>query len=756
MLSEIGRKMQITTDNGIVIVTPQQSSITELCINTYLHKLLTIKDYFAVIFHLRQVAHISPGALKVFSSIQGSDDLVFVSANEDIKNIFKIHGCYEQTLFFDSVFEASENLRKKQINLKAVTIQNTLSNSMTITDASQLDNYAKTLVISISNSYDDLSNNETICDEPSNDLQKLWASHAAEIKNASLTHKGKRSLLLDEDHTKIITDSEGELSNDEHKPRFSCNKEIARGGMGVIFEGYQNNLQREIAIKKLIKTFKDKQDKKDMFLSESMTTAYLDHPNIVPVYDLEQQNDEIHLAMKLIKGVSWSQDLRKYELEKNLQILLQVCNAVAFAHSKGIIHCDLKPENVMIGQFGEITVMDWGVSVSMEKSSVAPYRQEITTPMGTPVYFSPELANGQGSKIGPWTDVYLLGAILCEILTGHPPHQAQTVFMTFCSAAEGRIPKFPDTAPQKLIDICCKALNPAKYKRYPSVLSFQRDIEDYLQHSKSILLSEQAQKNIENCKISDANAYDIFTEAYFDFRQALKLWNKNLAAQKGKEQACLQHAKAAMHREEFNLAETLLQKLSDTNAQKTQLQNEIQTAKNLKQGRDIAQKLFKLCLFFCCAIAIKFAIIPFETEAMRDIILSDAPMAFRACIWIFFLSFCYFFYRSKQSFTINIRVSILFQVVGSFLLFLGIFFAKFPYDFPVVGIFPPALWILFINILIPYTWKEALAAQVFTLTSLGATVLYFSSNLPPDKIFSTLISQMVIVCFISVLLRLKK
>ena len=196
------------------------------------------------------------------------DNLAIVNASEDIKNIFKIHGCYKQEIFFDHLSQASENLREKQVNLKAVTIQNTLSNSMTISDASQLNNYAKTLVIEISTPMQDISCNETICEEEHNDFQKLWESHAAEIQDASLTYNSKRSIAEDlpidnnEDTTKTIIGSEREISIDLDKPRFSCYKEIARGGMGVIFEGYQNNLQREIAIKKLIKTLKNKQHKK--------------------------------------------------------------------------------------------------------------------------------------------------------------------------------------------------------------------------------------------------------------------------------------------------------------------------------------------------------------------------------------------------------------------------------------------------------------------------------------------------------------
>ncbi|BBM83010.1 serine/threonine-protein kinase [Candidatus Uabimicrobium amorphum] len=754
--------MQVTTEHGILIVTFTESSLNELIINTYLHKLLTIENYFAVVLDMQNVVHISPGALKVFATMTNSccDNLSIVSVDEHLINIFKIHGCYTHKIFFNDISQARNVLRNKQVDLNAETIKNTLSSSITITDSSQLDQYSPTVIVEHSVEDQAMSNNETICAQ-ADDLQQLWKSYADDVKNPSLTHKGKRSIDVNffsdnnEDRTTFHND-QTVVPGHLNKPRFSCDTEIARGGMGVIFKGYQNNLQREIAIKKLIATLKNKQDKKNMFLSESMTTAYLDHPNIVPVYDLEQQNDEIHLAMKLIKGTSWAKIIQEYNVEKNLQILLQVCNAIAFAHSKEIIHCDLKPENIMIGQFGEITVMDWGVSVSMIKSSVAPHKDEVTTPMGTPIYFSPELANGKGSEIGPWTDVYLLGSILYEILTGHAPHRAKTIFLTFCSAGEGKIPEFPETAPRKLVEICRKALDPSPKKRYPNVLSLQKDIEDYLQHSKSILLTEQAQKNISQCKITDANAYDVFTEAYFDFQQALKLWSENTVAQKGREQACLQHARAAMNREEFNLAETLLQKLHDTNTKKTKLYDEIQNAKSLKKGLDIAQKLFKLSLFFLCVLVIKFVLMPFEDEAMSDIILNQVPTELRISIALFFGTFCYCFYRSKLSFTANIRISIIFQITGCFLLFIGIFLANFPDDFPAVGIFPPVLWIALINILIPYTWKEAFAAQVLVLASLGVTILYFSPNLPPNKIFSTFISQMVLVSIVSVLLRAKK
>ncbi|MGC4005874.1 MAG: serine/threonine-protein kinase [Pirellulales bacterium] len=175
---------------------------------------------------------------------------------------------------------------------------------------------------------------------------------------------------------------------------------------------------------------------------------------------------------------------------ENLEILMKVADAVGFAHARGVIHRDLKPENVMLGEFGEVLVMDWGLAIAtVEFRKIATITQ--TTSMGgTPAYMSPEMAAGPMSNVGPASDVYLLGAMLFEILTGQPPHTGKTVMKCLLAAARNEI--VPTTITGELMEIAHKAMATKSAERYPSVREFQNAIRDYEAHSESLKLLQRA------------------------------------------------------------------------------------------------------------------------------------------------------------------------------------------------------------------------------------------------------------------------
>ncbi|BBM83955.1 serine/threonine protein kinase [Candidatus Uabimicrobium amorphum] len=323
--------------------------------------------------------------------------------------------------------------------------------------------------------------------------------------------------FFDEPITQTNIDKE-DSSTIEYKPeRYEIITEIAHGGMGVVFQGKQHSLQREVAIKKLLST--TKKDMVGKFIAESLVTAFLDHPNIVPVYDLVQNtNGELFLSMKMVRGVSWKRILypqtpeeskiaEQYTLEKHLQILLDVCNAVSFAHSKEIVHNDIKPSNIMVGEFGEVLVMDWGIAVHItaerEDDSKIFHKSMICTPMGTPCYIPRELAEGKGEQIGPWTDVYLLGSTLYEILMKKPPHQGSPL-EAIMSSVLGKELTFTLNTPDGLQNIVKKAMQLHPQDRYQSVQEFKTDIEVFLRHRESLELTEKAR--------------DIYTEVKSSFK----------------------------------------------------------------------------------------------------------------------------------------------------------------------------------------------------------------------------------------------
>jgi serine/threonine-protein kinase len=223
--------------------------------------------------------------------------------------------------------------------------------------------------------------------------------------------------------------------------------EIARGGMGAVLKGRDTRLGRDLAVKVLLETHQGKTELVQRFVEEAQIAGQLQHPGIVPVYELGQFPDKRpYFTMKLVKGQTLAALLagRKGPAEDRprlVGVFGQVCQTLAYAHARGVIHRDLKPSNVMVGSFGEVQVMDWGlakvlrqggaddeqkgqaqqtVSVIQTQRGAGPHTQAGSV-MGTPAYMAPEQARGDGGLVDERGDVFGLGAILCEILTGEPP-----------------------------------------------------------------------------------------------------------------------------------------------------------------------------------------------------------------------------------------------------------------------------------------------------------------------------------------------
>ncbi len=271
-----------------------------------------------------------------------------------------------------------------------------------------------------------------------------------------------------------------ELPEAHSADRYELRDEIARGGMGAILRAYDEVLQREVAVKVLLEEHADNTDLMRRFVGEARVGAYLQHPGIAPVYDLGRLADgRPFFAMKLVQGETLEKLLSKRDEEQSdqprlLAIFEQLCQTVAYAHSNSIIHRDLKPANVMVGLFGEVQVMDWGLAKKLKarpeaggqsleeeggrrkaedgetedrEYDSAPSASSLQPPvsslssdtrfgmtMGTPAYMSPEQSVGRRDKT---TDVFALGAILCEILTGDPPYVAKSPIEVHAKSAEG-------------------------------------------------------------------------------------------------------------------------------------------------------------------------------------------------------------------------------------------------------------------------------------------------------------------------------
>jgi serine/threonine-protein kinase len=245
------------------------------------------------------------------------------------------------------------------------------------------------------------------------------------------------------------------VNQPERAGRVHLQGEIARGGMGVVLRGHDPELGRELAVKVMLPAHRGNSNLLRRFVSEARLAGQLQHPGIVPIHDVGQLADgRPFFTMKLIQGRTLAELLAErpdpvHELPRFLRYFEAVCQAVGYAHSRGVIHRDLKPLNVMVGAFGEVQVMDWGLAKRLEDDSAQstpPTGSPSSTPLpaalteagavvGTPGYLAPEQARGRPGD--QRTDVFGLGAILCEILTGKPPFQGAALCSLLQQTREG-------------------------------------------------------------------------------------------------------------------------------------------------------------------------------------------------------------------------------------------------------------------------------------------------------------------------------
>jgi eukaryotic-like serine/threonine-protein kinase len=258
-----------------------------------------------------------------------------------------------------------------------------------------------------------------------------------------------------EDGDPVIQPSSPEMpSPADRTGRVTLLGEIARGGMGAVLKGRDPDLGRDLAVKVLLEMHRDKPELVRRFIEEAQIAGQLQHPGIVPVYELGAFGDaRPYFTMKLVRGSTLAQLLvdrptPEAELTRFLGIIEQVCQTVAYAHARGVIHRDLKPSNVMVGSFGEVQVMDWGLAkvlprggaaddasagrheARVQETIIATSRAESDLSragsiLGTPSYMAPEQARGEVQSLDERCDVFALGSILCEILTGSPAFRGE-------------------------------------------------------------------------------------------------------------------------------------------------------------------------------------------------------------------------------------------------------------------------------------------------------------------------------------------
>ena len=307
--------------------------------------------------------------------------------------------------------------------------------------------------------------------------------------------------------------------------RLEVGYEVARGGMGAVRTAREGATRRTVAMKVMLRP--ESAPESARFISEARITARLEHPNIVPIYELGvDEHGKPFYTMKMVEGITLlrvlqllkegvAETVAHYPLATLLTIFQKLCDALAFAHARGVIHRDLKPANIMLGKYGEVLVMDWGLAkivndegpmtkdeeaetagIDGSHSSLDMSHLEATAEtlagaiLGTPQYMSPEQARGEITKLDAHSDIFALGAILYEVLTlerafpGQNPSEIIRRIAGYQGAPlplpPGRLPHLPGgVVPESLAAVVRKAMAPNQAQRYGAVGDLQRDLEAY-------------------------------------------------------------------------------------------------------------------------------------------------------------------------------------------------------------------------------------------------------------------------------------
>ena len=351
-------------------------------------------------------------------------------------------------------------------------------------------------------------------------LKKCGGDAKATLAAVSNEVKHSLAALEDADIQRVLTDlpqpgAPDSAATIDHVPgvreRYALTRVHATGGIGRVWIARDSQVGRDVALKELRPDRAGSTQLWERFLREAQITGQLEHPGIVPVYELSHRpdDDQPFYTMRLIKGRTLTEAVRAYyekregghadslDLPMLLNAFVTVCNTVAYAHSRGVIHRDLKGQNVVLGDFGEVIVLDWGlaklVERAQEEANSAPFVFDLPgsgdanltiagQTLGTPSYMAPEQAAGRVDLIDQRTDVYGLGAILYEILTGRPPFSGSEVVDVLRRVKEEQpIPPLrlnPDVPPALQL-VCLKALSKKPADRYAAASDLAQQVQQW-------------------------------------------------------------------------------------------------------------------------------------------------------------------------------------------------------------------------------------------------------------------------------------
>ncbi|MDX2174835.1 MAG: serine/threonine-protein kinase [Candidatus Sumerlaeia bacterium] len=372
---------------------------------------------------------------------------------------------------------------------------------------------------------------------------------------------------------------------------------LGAGGFGEVWEAVDPGLGRMVAVKRIrsevLARIIDKPleltYQRGLFFREAMTTARLEHPNIVPVHQyLHDGAGNPLLAMKRVRGSLWEHaiaaDARLLDpydyLAKHLQVLIAVAQAVAFAHDNGVIHRDLKPAQVMIGDYGEVLLMDWGLAMVFDEDRFRleeaeglglpmPFtRANATNPSGTTSFMAPEQTERSAARLGPWTDIFLLGGVLYYLLSGTPPHDAKDKRQAFfqavvCTVQHPSLRVPPGRPiPEELAALALRCLAPDPADRPGSALEVAEALRDYLTGAGRRRESVRHCAEVE-AELPGADDYRSLGELVSRLGNARALWPENPRIEPLRDSVLAEYSERALANGDLALAAAQAERIAD-------------------------------------------------------------------------------------------------------------------------------------------------------------------------------------------------
>jgi hypothetical protein len=359
---------------------------------------------------------------------------------------------------------------------------------------------------------------------------------------------------------------------------------LGEGGMGAVWLARQRSLDREVAVKRLKETGPPSVQGTLALLAEGRATGALEHPSIVPVHALGlDEHGSPLLVMKRVDGASletlitdaehpaWPGLERRHgdRLTAKIEILMRVADALELAHARGYLHRDVKPENVMVGAFGEVYLLDWGVA--LRKDALTDEERAAVSIVGTPAFMAPEMVYGLADRVDARTDVFLLGATLHAALTGRPRHEGETLHEVLLAAIVADPPREAPETPPELAELVRRSTAAVPDERPQAASAFRDALAEILRHRSSLRLAAEADARLSALaeadaeptseRLATAEATRTLLECRFALDQALRDHAGNEPARRARGRALRWLARGEIHRRSPDAAEAFLREL---------------------------------------------------------------------------------------------------------------------------------------------------------------------------------------------------